>query len=195
MHDSDHLYTLRITFHSAQNLPVADIKDLSCDPYLEAEIIAPSLPRNHELPPFTWRTPTVHMSRDPVWNCSWVVGGIPSSGFLLVMRVRDEDVRNKDDRLGKAVADFSRSGLIREGFKMSEEQFKIMKRKGSFRPWIQTYLAALIPGQKLRKHNRVTISVEVLSKCPDQNDRRIYTIGPSGYGHVLRNYFLIYSHI
>ena len=188
---SDTLYTLEITFHGGRNLPIADFNNLSCDAYIVATIKLPDhyrerhgLTNNRDgssnYPPVRWRTPTCRHSRDPTWNHPWIVSGVPSSGCELVMRVRDEDPGDRDDRLGKAVFPF-KPGELKEGYEAKMVECKIMKRKGSFRPWIQTYIASVFPGQKLEnmKHGRVIISVKVIGKAMDQNDRRVYTIGPS----------------
>lgn len=176
---ADTLYTVRIVFHSAQNLPVADLLTLSCDPYVSATITVPTHPSASDDPPLTWRTPTIRRTRDPTWNCAWIVSGIPSAGFRLCMKLVDEDPGDRDDRMGKADARFE-AGVLREGYEVREHAYKIEKRRGSFRPWIQTYLVAVLPGQKLIKHNRVVVSVKVIGKAADQNDRRVYTVGPSG---------------
>ncbi|TDL22168.1 hypothetical protein BD410DRAFT_770703 [Rickenella mellea] len=170
-------YTVEITFNSAQNLPVGDIRTVSCDPYLKATITSPPPPNTSDAP-LTWRTPTIHHTRDPTWNNKWIVSGVPASGFSLSIRVMDEDRSDRDDRLGKAYAHFAPLGA---GFHEEEKAYKIQKRKGSFRPWIQTYLVAILPGQKVRKHNRVVVSVRVLGKAKDQNVKRIYTVGPSAF--------------
>ncbi|KAH8114510.1 hypothetical protein DFH11DRAFT_1508846 [Phellopilus nigrolimitatus] len=176
----DESYTVLITFHSAQNVPIADLHNLSADPYVLASVVAPSRPREPHDPKLLWRTPTVHCSRDPVWVDTWVVSGLPKDGFLLEMKIVDEDTNDRDDRLGKAEASFSRE-MMHEGFEVKERAFKVQKRRGSIIPYIMTYAASILPGQSLRKHNRIVISAKVLEKATHPNDRRVYTVGPNAY--------------
>ncbi|KAJ7113672.1 hypothetical protein C8R43DRAFT_1039663 [Mycena crocata] len=170
-------YTLQITFDRAKNLPVADIGTLSCDPYVLASAVIP----NAE--PLKFRTPTIRKTRDPTWDATWIISGVPASGFKLVMILYDEDPGPKlsNDRLGKAVARFG-SEQMKEGFESIETEYRLQKRKGDLHPYILTYLTALFPGEKLRKHNRVVASVRVLRKDPDdKDDCRMYTFGPNRY--------------
>ena len=171
-------YTVLITFNGAKNLPIADMHNLSCDPYLEAILEVPNDPRPPDDPPLLWRTPTRRCTRDPQWESHWIVSGIPQSGFVLEMSVKDEDANDRDDRLGKSYAYFT-NGAIHDGFEVRNKEVKIMKRKGSVVPYIQTYVAAVLPGQHLRKHNRVAISVKVLGRAENQIDDRPFTVGPS----------------
>ncbi|KAJ7493224.1 hypothetical protein B0H11DRAFT_2228008 [Mycena galericulata] len=169
-------YTLQITFDRAKNLPVADIGTLSCDPYILASIVVP------DVEPLTFRTPTIRRNRDPTWNSMWLVSGVPASGFKLSMILYDEDPGAKisSDRLGKAVARFGPEQM-KEGFESLETEYTLQKRKGDLHPYILTYLTALLPGEKLRKHNRVIASVRVLRKDEDKGDHRMYTLGPNTY--------------
>ncbi|KAJ7804668.1 hypothetical protein B0H14DRAFT_3485966 [Mycena olivaceomarginata] len=169
-------YTVQITFDRAKNLPVADIGTLSCDPYVLASLVVP------DAEPLKFRTPTIRRTRDPTWNSTWFVAGVPAAGFKLSMILYDEDPGPKlsPDRLGKAVARFGPEQM-REGFASRETEYVLQKRKGDLHPYILTYLAALIPGEKLRKHNRVVVSVRVLRKDADQSEGRMYTLGPNRY--------------
>ncbi|KAF7345352.1 C2 domain-containing protein [Mycena venus] len=151
-------YTLQITFDRAKNLPVADLGTLSCDPYVLASIVVP----NAE--PLKYRTPTIRRTRDPTWNSTWTPGP-----------------KLSPDRLGKAVARFGAEEM-KEGFESLETEYVLQKRKGDLHPYILTYLAALLPGQKLVKHNRVIASVRVLKKDEDQNETRLYTPWPDSPG-------------
>ena len=56
-------YTVLITFNGAKNLPIADMHNLSCDPYLEAILEVPDDPRPPDDPPLLWRTPTRRCTR------------------------------------------------------------------------------------------------------------------------------------
>ncbi|KAJ6485689.1 hypothetical protein C8R45DRAFT_903395 [Mycena sanguinolenta] len=169
-------YTVQITFDRAKNLPVADIGTLSCDPFVLASIVVP------EVEPLKFRTPTIRRTRNPTWNCTWFVAGIPAEGFKLKMILYDEDPGPKisPDRLGKAVARFA-SEQMKPGFESLETEYVLQKRKGDLHPYILTYLTALLPGEKLLKHNRVVVSVRVLRKDEDQDEHRLYTLGPNRY--------------
>ncbi|KAJ7777428.1 hypothetical protein B0H16DRAFT_1407103 [Mycena metata] len=169
-------YTLQITFDRAKNLPVADIGTLSCDPYILASLEVP------DAEPLKFRTPTIRRNRDPTWNATWFVAGIPASGFKLKMILYDEDpgVKLSNDRLGKAVAEFGPQDM-KEGFTSLETEYVLQKRKGDLHPYILTYLTALLPGEKLVKHNRVIASVRVLRKDSEQTEGRMYTLGPNKY--------------
>ncbi|KAJ7614684.1 hypothetical protein DFH06DRAFT_1108470 [Mycena polygramma] len=166
-------YTVQITFDSAKNLPVADIGTLSCDPYILAKIVIP------DVEPLTFRTQTVHHTRDPAWHATWLVSGVPAAGFKLCMTLYDEDPGPKlsNDRLGKAVARFG-AGEMKEEWESVETEYVLQKRKGDLHPYILTYLTALLPGEKLRKHNRVVASVRVLRK---DDAPHLYTLGPNRY--------------
>ncbi|KAI5122779.1 hypothetical protein M0805_000123 [Coniferiporia weirii] len=172
-------YTVLFTMHRARNVPIADIHNLLADPYVRARIITPSRPRPPDDPPLDWRTPTARCTRDPVWDDSWLVGGLPSDGFVLELSVIDDDVKDRDDRLGKAEARFT-EGMMYDGFKIKEKEFKIQKRRGSIAPYVMTYLAPILPGQRLRKHPRLIISATVIGKN-NSSDNRVYTIGPNAY--------------
>ncbi|KAJ7483150.1 hypothetical protein FB451DRAFT_1555202 [Mycena latifolia] len=169
-------YTVQITFNRAKNLPVADIGTLSCDPYVLASLVIP------DAEPLKFRTPTIRRNRDPTWDASWIVSGVPQSGFKLVMLLCDEDPGEPhDDRLGKAVARLGPEQM-KQGFESIETEYTLQKRKGDLHPYILTYLTALLPGEKLKKHNRVFASVRVLRKDTDQKDnRRVYTLGPNRF--------------
>ncbi|KAJ7708835.1 hypothetical protein B0H17DRAFT_916441 [Mycena rosella] len=169
-------YTVEITFNRAKNLPVADISTLSCDPYILAEAIIP------DVEPLKFRTPTIRRNRDPTWDATWLVSGVPASGFKLLMILYDEDPGEpSDDRLGKALARFGPEQM-KEGFESMETEYTLQKRRGDLHPYILTYLTALLPGEKLKKHNRVIASVRVLRKDADQkDDLRMYTLGPNRY--------------
>ncbi|KAJ7089855.1 hypothetical protein B0H15DRAFT_274648 [Mycena belliarum] len=171
-------YTIQITFNGAKNLPVADIGTLSCDPYILAELSIP------ETEPLKFRTPTVRRDRDPTWDAVWLVSGVPQSGCKLTMILYDEDPGElHDDRLGKAVARLG-PDQMKEGFENLNTEYTLLKRKGDFHPYILTYLAALVPGQKLRRHNRVVASFRVLRKDADADQKDapgMYTLGPNHY--------------
>lgn len=244
---SNDKFIVQVTFHSAHNIPVADINTLSSDPYIHAT----TTPLSHsssaqdeshphiskakghhgqnkegehdhrgEHPPLAFRTPTVRRSRDPVWTkapptsldavkgdtektsepakprrskdrsnaandssansdlpsiCQWVIGGVSASGFQMVLRLRDEDPGDTDDRLGKALVVMSE---VSEGKEISEKKYEVKKRRGSPLVYVQTYLAAIGPKRKVNRHAYVVISVRVLGKDNNEGGHGLYTVGP-----------------
>lgn len=176
--DRDAAYTVLITIHSATNVPIADMSSLSADPYVRARIEAPSRPQPADEPLLEWRTPTARCTREPGWNDAWLVGGLPHDGFNLELAVIDEDVNDRDDRLGKAQIQFTHEMMF-VGFDFQEREFKVQKRKGSIAPYVMTYLAPILPGQKLLKHPRIIVSAKIIEKTQAHGDSRVYTIGPS----------------
>ena len=58
------LYTVAFTFHRGTNMPVADINNLSCDPYIDAHLAVPAHP-HHVDHPLRFRTPTVRHNLNP----------------------------------------------------------------------------------------------------------------------------------
>jgi hypothetical protein len=169
------LHTVRIVFHSASQLPVADLLNVSCDPYLKASVTLPFLPKQ-EQPGLTWRTPTIHNTRDPTWDNHWIISGVPSSGFRLKIRAYDEDICGHDDRLGKAVLVVGENEM-REGVK--ERSIKLKKKRGHVRPWVQTYVAAMLPGEILERNSSIAVSMEVLGRCKIADCQEPFTVGPS----------------
>jgi hypothetical protein len=212
-------YTVEITIHSAHNLPIADLKSLSCDAYVQATFITPSLPpykppgSGQDVepdPPLTFRTPTVRNSRQAEWcpassgphsakceearsgqssgtSClasgKWVVGGVPKEGFVVRMNLYDEDHANHDDRLGRAVADFTSVPLY-DGFEVKAQEYEVKKRGGSIRGTraiVQTYLVAMLPHVKAQGHAHIVLSMKVLNRTEDQFHGKVFTLGPSSY--------------
>jgi C2 domain len=93
-------YTLKITFHKAENLPFADFGTFSSDPYIVATLKTGLTKRHKQDPELRIRIPTVRKNTNPEWNVEWVVANIPASGFFLKCRIYDEDPADYDDRLG-----------------------------------------------------------------------------------------------
>jgi hypothetical protein len=168
-------YTVKFTFHRANNLPLADINTLSADPFIEA-VLDTGLPtRHHEDPPLTMRTPTVRQNTNPVWNCEWIVANVPASGFKLKCRIYDEDPADHDDRLGNVHV---MSDTVSEQWPgIKDELFPIRKRMVSKRAYFLRAVAVCF--KKLEHMNgTVNISAEVLGRSKDENGGRAYTIGP-----------------
>ncbi|EKM48740.1 uncharacterized protein PHACADRAFT_202459 [Phanerochaete carnosa HHB-10118-sp] len=122
------LYTCKITFIKATSVPVADFNDLSCDPYLQATLTAEKgLEQPDGIPQMlTYRTQTCRRMLDPEFNAHWVVSGIPQSGFLLSVRLRDEDPGSYDDDLGKAVLRMPNAGegVLSESWRSGDREYK-----------------------------------------------------------------------
>ncbi|KAF1953993.1 C2 domain-containing protein [Byssothecium circinans] len=168
-------YTIKITFHRATNLPLADINTLSADPFIVAELIT-SLPTRHkEDPPLQLRTPTIRESTDPEWNATWTVANVPASGFRLKCRIYDEDPADHDDRLGNVhvVVD----SLNDNWSGISDQRYPIKKRMGSKRAYLLRAVAVCF--NKVQHMNgSLYVSVELLGKTQDENGGRAYTVGP-----------------
>ncbi|KAJ8474701.1 hypothetical protein ONZ51_g7050 [Trametes cubensis] len=173
-------YTCEIVFHSAANVPLADLNDLSSDPYIAATLI-PNEPGTSgpdlKAPQSTsYRTPTARRSLNPTFNARWIVAGIPASGFVLSLSLRDEDPGDHDDKLGKAVIRFpdphrdtgEGAQELKESWDSGEREYKVHKRHGSLRTRLGT--------------------VRVLGPAPHvegEDAGRVYTLGP----HVFVRHF------
>ena len=161
---SKQLSDVLITFKSASNVPIGDLLKRSSDPFLLVSL-TPRTPPSPEYPPFplTYRTITKRETRNPEWNETWHLGGIPVEGFDLEIKVTDEDKPgNLDDRLG--VAEFSVTKLpsAAQDGKAGEAQehvLKIKKRKARRRAYAATYLVAWCNGDFKKQRGRVPISI------------------------------------
>ncbi|KAI0820444.1 hypothetical protein BC628DRAFT_858185 [Trametes gibbosa] len=192
---TDRRYTCEIVFHSARNVPLADLNDLSSDPYLLATLTpgasgptsdaSPSPPHS-----ISYRTPTVRRSLNPTFNTHWIVSGIPASGFALTLSLRDEDPGNHDDKLGKADIHFPDPALgdgereLGENWDSGQRECKIHKRHGSLRTRLGTYVAKLVTRGRVGHRVRVLVSVRVLGPAPrpeGEGAERVYTVGPQVY--------------
>ena len=179
-------YTVEITIHRAQHVPIGDIFSFSSDPNIWATLH----PRNSTQPNdscqgqvLKYRTHTVRRSLEPIFDCKWVVGGIPESGFALELRLRDEDPGQffRDDRLGKGVVLVPGLGeKLEEGWELNESECKIKKKQGAITSHISTYIARVISRGSIGHHTRVWVSVRVLGKSRvlEEDPNRIYTLGP-----------------
>ena len=176
------LYIVRITILRATSVPVADLHDLSCDPYIRATLSVEYGPDPSDLHFIEYRTPTVRRTLNPEFNAPWIVSGVPMSGFLLSLRLRDEDPRNYDDDLGKAVIRLpwpqELDNKLREGWDSGEREYKVHKRKGSVLSRLFTCFANVVTWGDIGHRVRIWVRAEVLGKAEDQTSRRLYTIGP-----------------
>ncbi|KAI5272054.1 hypothetical protein E4T47_04669 [Aureobasidium subglaciale] len=169
-------WTVKITFHRATNLPMADVNSLSSDPFVLAQINTAMPKRHKEDPLLRMRTPTIRRNTDPEWNFDWIVGNIPSSGFKLKARVYDEDPNDHDDRLGNVHISIHD---INENWPGIEEQpYKIMKRSGSKRAYAIRAVAACMSKAK-SMHGDLYVSIKLLGRTDIDNGGHVFTIGPS----------------
>jgi hypothetical protein len=168
-------YTLKITFHRAVNLPMADINSLSSDPFIVAQMHTNLQPRHREDPPLTFRTKTIRRNTDPEWNSSWIVANVPASGFRLKCRLYDEDPADHDDRLGNASVIVS---SINENWGgINNQSYKIKKRMGSKRAYLLRGMAVCIQKTK-HMDGHLFLSIELLGRTETQEGGLCYTQGP-----------------
>jgi hypothetical protein len=168
-------WTVKITFHRATNLPMADISSMSSDPYVLAQINTAMPKRHKEDPLLRMRTPTIRRNTDPEWNFEWIVGNIPSSGFKLKARVYDEDPNDHDDRLGNVHIPIHE---INENWPGIQEQpYKIMKRAGSKRAYAIRTVAACMSKAK-HMHADLFVSIELMGRTQIPSGGHVFTIGP-----------------
>jgi hypothetical protein len=173
-------YTVRFTFHRAENLPISDYAARSSDPFIRATLTADLAKRHREDPEMVLRTPTIHKNVNPVWNTQWIVAGIPSSGFRLKCRLYDEDPSDHDDRLGNVTIYADR--LDKEWPGIREEGYSIKKRMGSKRAYLLRGCAAML-SRRVHMSGTLYLSAEVLGKNEEPYGR-MYTIGvTSWYKH------------
>ena len=168
-------YTIKITFHKAVNLPMADINTLSSDPFILAQF-STSLPVRHkEDPPLMFRTPTVRRQTDPVWNSEWIIANVPASGFRLKCRIYDEDPADHDDRLGNVT--FHVNGIDDNWPGIKEQDYHIKKRMGSKRAYLMRAMAVCV-GKTDHMDGHLYMSVENLGRTKSDDGSRCYTQGP-----------------
>ncbi|THV83627.1 hypothetical protein D6D27_08179 [Aureobasidium pullulans] len=169
-------WTVKITFHRATNLPMADINSMSSDPFVLAQINTAMPKRHKEDPLLRMRTPTIRRSTEPEWNFDWIVGNIPSSGFKLKARVYDEDPNDHDDRLGNV--HISIHDLNENWPGIQEQPYKIMKRSGSKRAYAVRAVATCMSKAK-HMHGDLYVSIELLGRTDIDNGGHVFTLGPS----------------
>ena len=168
-------YTIKFTFHRAHNLPAADIKTLSSDPYIIATLKTDLPKRNKQDPDLRLRTPTIHHNTSPEWNAEWVVANVPASGFQLKCRLYDEDAVDHDDKLGNVHVDVANISEGWAGFK--EKSFDIEKRTGSKRAYcVRGCAAVFLPHVKMG--GELVVSVENLGRTTADYGGRAFTVGP-----------------
>lgn len=158
-------FTVKITFHRADNLPVSDFAARSSDPYVLAHIYTDLPTRHSQDPHLRYRSPTVHHNLAPQWDAVWVVAGIPQSGFTLKARVLDEDTDDADDRLGKVEIE---TGRIDENWRgMHKEAYKIRKTGANVRAYAVRWCRTIV-NRRIKLHGQMTLSIEVLGKTKEE---------------------------
>lgn len=171
-------YTIKITFHRATNLPMADVNSLSSDPYIIAQMYTDLPTRHKEDPPLRKRTQTIRRSTDPVWNEEWILANVPASGFKLKCRIYDEDPATHDDRLGNAHIVVSQLGESWPG--IDNQSFRVMKRSGSKRAYLVRIFATCI-GTAKHLSGDLWVSIKMLGRTETDHGGRVYTVGPNWF--------------
>ena len=175
-------YTVKITFHKATSLPMADINSFSSDPYIIAQMDTALPPRHKQDPPLRFRTPTIRRCVNPVWNADWIVANVPASGFALKARIYDEDPADHDDRLGNVHVHVD---SLSEGWSgIAEQTYKIKKRMGSKRAYFIRGCAAMF-SRSVHMSGDLMVSVQVLGKTDTDNGGRLWTMGPCNWSQHL----------
>ncbi|KAM0263519.1 hypothetical protein ACHAQJ_001138 [Trichoderma viride] len=161
--DAPQGYTVRFVFHSATNIPVADFHRASSDPFLIATIKGTQPKRHKEDPDLKYRTRTLHRTTEPVWDEAWVVSNVPPGGFTLKCRMYDEDVADKDDRLGNVTINIGSINENWAGIPPPGQEFEAKKRVMSKRAFILKGIASAVShGTHIAP--RLRISMQVLGK-------------------------------
>ena len=175
-------FNVKITFHRALKLPIADINSMSSDPYVLATLSTSLRTRQKQDPPMRFRTPTIRKNCDPEWNSEWIVANVPANGFALKARIYDEDPADQDDRLGNVHV---RVDSLNDNFEgIREQSYKIKKRMGSKRAYLIRGCAAMF-NRGLHMSGELVVSVEVLGKTDTVNGGRLWTVGPCNWSRHL----------
>ncbi|KAI1370916.1 hypothetical protein F4677DRAFT_325018 [Hypoxylon crocopeplum] len=172
-------YTVKFTFHRAENLPAADISTGSSDPFLTATLTT-SLPKRHrEDPDLIYRTRTLRRTLEPEWEQEWIVANVPSSGFKLKCRLYDEDWPDHNDRLGNVTIVVNRVSEAWEGFAPPGRMFEVKKRSGSKRAYLLKACSTAFT-KDVSMTPRLFLSAVVVGKS-DPPYGQMYTVGPTYY--------------
>jgi hypothetical protein len=170
-------YTIKFTFHRAENLPMSDLNSRSSDPYVHATLTSSLAKRHKEDPDLMLRTPTIHINTNPEWNYEWTVAGIPSTGFRLKCRLYDEDPNDHDDRLGNVTIKVGRIGPDWKGIR--NESFDIKKKTGSKRAYMIRGCAAML-SSNVHMEGRLWLSAKLVGES-EKPHGRMYTVGTTSW--------------
>jgi hypothetical protein len=184
---SEETYIIKITFHSATRLPTADLHNLAADPYVLAQLDTPTIPPRHkEDPPLRFRGTTHRITREPKWEESWTIGGVPKEGGQFKIVIMDEDYMGKDDRLGSLKVDFHDLGSS-NWTSIDRRMYDIKKRRASKRVnaarALRSVISPLDVFRDKRDHveDQIEISIEIVGKYKpgdEGNVGRPHTLGP-----------------
>ncbi|KAI0910578.1 hypothetical protein F4823DRAFT_362811 [Ustulina deusta] len=172
-------YTVKFTFHRAENLPAADIGTGSSDPFLTATLSTSLLKRHKEDPDLIYRTRTIRKSLEPHWEEEWIVANVPTSGFRLKCRLYDEDWPDHNDRLGNVTIHQYNINESWGGFAPPGKAFDVKKRMGSKRAYLLKAATSALH-KDVSMTPTLYISAVVLGKS-DPPHGQIYTVGPTYY--------------
>ncbi|CAN8099832.1 unnamed protein product [Discula destructiva] len=171
-------WTVKFTFHKAENLPAADLTSQAADPFIKATLSAPVPKRHKEDSPMVKRLRTIRNTTGPSWDEEWIVANVPSAGFKLKCRLYDEDYPDHDDRLGNVTFETSH---IEEGWSLGPQGqwFDVKKHMGSKRAYlVKAITSTLEKGTSMT--GRLHLSIDVLGRS-EGFGAQMYTVGPSVY--------------
>lgn len=175
--DAPQGYTVRFVFHSASNVPVADLHTASSDPFLVATLKGTQPKRHKEDPDLKYRTRTIHRTTTPEWDEEWIVANVPPGGFTLKCRMYDEDVADKDDRLGNVTVNVGSISEDWPGIPPPGQEFEAKKRVMSKRAlFLKGIVSAISHGTHIAP--RLRISMQVLGKS-EPPFAQMYTLAPT----------------
>ena len=175
--DAPQGYTLRFIFQYAINLPPADFRSASSDPFLTATLKGTNPKRHKEDPDLFLRTRTLRRTTSPEWRTDWVVANVPPTGFTLKCRMYDEDYPDGNDRLGNVTIRVPRVYDGWDAYPPPGKEFDAKKRMISKRAFVLKGVSSVLT-HNFHMTPRLCISIEVLGKS-DPPYAQMYTVGPT----------------